>query len=121
MRRHGFARLQESLLHFLMYFLDVQIFLEITLCFLGIISIWRGGAVDNVQMEVRRLSLATHKRKPTRARPDSDDPGFSCLLLGWLKAQYCELKAKRGKERTESSKSGIMSERKKRRNFLVYI
>src|SRR5260370_23392760 len=35
-------------------------------------------------------------------------------------AQYCELKAKRGKERTESSKSGIMSERKKRRNFLVY-
>src|SRR5258708_24384950 len=34
--------------------------------------------------------------------------------------QYCELKAKRGKERTESSKSGIMSERKKRRNFLVY-
>src|SRR5258708_33164957 len=53
---------------------------------LCIISIWRGGAVDNVQMEVRRLLVATHKRKPTRARPDSDDPVLSCLLLGWLKA-----------------------------------
>jgi hypothetical protein len=45
-----------------------------------------------------------------------------CHCVPWNRpirseAQYCELKAKRGEERTESSKSGILSERKKEGTF----
>jgi hypothetical protein len=48
----------------------------------GIISIRRGGAAEDAQVEVSQLWLAARKRKPTRARPGSDDPVFQLLAVG---------------------------------------
>jgi hypothetical protein len=64
----------------------------------------------NTQAHERmRDDLATE-----RSFDDVPENGSACEQD---KAQYCELKAKGGKERTESSKSGILSERKKEGTF----
>src|SRR5437764_11061779 len=45
---------------------------------------------------------------------------LNCVRIWYESTNTVNLRPKGGGERTESSKSGIMSERKKRRNFLMY-